>query len=147
MRYWVFFFFANLTPVLPSGVTRTLRDAQREILSFVGPETYLVGHSLDSDLRALRMVHRRLIDTSELYPSARGAPFKVTPVSVWLCRPPASAGRRIRALRAACEGLAFCCSYAILYRVLWSIGLGSHRALTSRLKVASLLVVVPCHLS
>lgn len=60
-----------------AGVTRTLRDAQREILTFVDAKTYLVGHSLDSDLRALRLVHRRLIDTSELYPSPRGMPFKV----------------------------------------------------------------------
>lgn len=60
-----------------AGVTRTLRDAQREILTFVGPETYLVGHSLESDLRALKLIHRRLIDTSELYPSPRGTPYKV----------------------------------------------------------------------
>lgn len=59
-----------------ADVTRTLRDAQREILSFVDGETYLVGHSLDSDLRALRLVHRRLIDTAELYPNPRGIPFK-----------------------------------------------------------------------
>lgn len=66
--YYIFFY---------SGVTRNLRDTQLEILSFVGPKTYLVGHSVDSDLRALKIVHRRLIDTSELYPSARGNPFKV----------------------------------------------------------------------
>lgn len=46
-------------------------------MTFVGVDTYLVGHSLESDLRALKIVHQRLIDTSELYPSARGAPFKV----------------------------------------------------------------------
>ncbi|CAM9237230.1 unnamed protein product [Scytosiphon promiscuus] len=68
--------FSGITADMLSGVSRTLRDAQREILSFVGPETYLVGHSLDSDLKALRLVHRRLIDTSELYPSPRGMPFK-----------------------------------------------------------------------
>lgn len=65
-----------------AGVTRNLRDAQREILSFVDDETYLVGHSLDSDLRALRLVHRRLIDTSELYPNPRGIPFKARRLSV-----------------------------------------------------------------
>ena len=65
--------------VFAAGVTRTLRDVQAEILEFVGAETYLVGHSLESDLRALKIVHRRLIDTSELYPSAKGAPFKVNP--------------------------------------------------------------------
>eukprot|EP00903_Cladosiphon_okamuranus_P009129 g8722.t1 len=68
--------FSGITAEMLKGVTRTLRDAQREILSFVSAETYLVGHSLDSDLKALRLVHRRLIDTSELYPSSRGKPFK-----------------------------------------------------------------------
>ena len=67
------------------GVTRNLRDAQRELLTFVDADTYLVGHSVDSDLRALKLVHRRLIDTSELYPSPRGAPFKVTPNSRNTC--------------------------------------------------------------
>lgn len=66
----------TLARSLVVGVSRTLRDAQREILSFVDGETYLVGHSLDSDLKALRLVHRRLIDTSELYPNPRGIPFK-----------------------------------------------------------------------
>ncbi|CAM9617164.1 unnamed protein product, partial [Hapterophycus canaliculatus] len=68
--------FSGITAEMLQGVSRSLRDAQREILSFVGPETYLVGHSLDSDLKALKLVHRRLIDTSELYPSPRGTPFK-----------------------------------------------------------------------
>jgi hypothetical protein len=31
-------------------------------LRFVRPEV-LVGHSIDSDLKALRLVHRRVLDT------------------------------------------------------------------------------------
>ncbi|CAM9897947.1 unnamed protein product, partial [Choristocarpus tenellus] len=59
------------------GVTRTLSDVQREVLTFVSANiTYLVGHSLDSDLKALCLVHRKLIDTSELYPHPKHAPFR-----------------------------------------------------------------------
>lgn len=35
-----------------------------------------MGHSLDSDLRALKLVHARVVDTAALYPSPRGSPFK-----------------------------------------------------------------------
>lgn len=35
-----------------------------------------VGHSLDNDLRALRMTHPWVIDTSFLFPHPRGAPFR-----------------------------------------------------------------------
>jgi len=38
----------------------------------------LVGHSIDSDLRALQIVHSRVIDTAALYPHPRGAPFKLS---------------------------------------------------------------------
>jgi hypothetical protein len=35
-----------------------------------------VGHSLDSDLKALRLVHHKVLDTTALYPNIRGLPFK-----------------------------------------------------------------------
>lgn len=38
----------------------------------------LVGHSLDSDLRGLRLIHNKVIDTVALYPNVRGAPFKIS---------------------------------------------------------------------
>lgn len=31
-------------------------------------ETILIGHSLESDLKAMRLVHKRVVDTSLLYP-------------------------------------------------------------------------------
>ena len=36
----------------------------------------LVGHSLDSDLKSLRLIHNRILDTAAMYPNVRGAPFK-----------------------------------------------------------------------
>ena len=35
-----------------------------------------MGHSLDSDLKALRLVHHKVLDTTALYPNVRGLPFK-----------------------------------------------------------------------
>lgn len=53
------------------GVTTTLAQIQQRILSFVGPDTLLVGHSLENDLRVLKLVHLKNLDTAILYPHAR----------------------------------------------------------------------------
>ena len=42
----------------------------------VGPDTFIIGHSLDSDFRALGISHQKVIDTAVLYPHTRGLPFK-----------------------------------------------------------------------
>ena len=39
-------------------------------------EVILVGHSLENDLIALKLVHTKVIDTSILYPNQRGSNFK-----------------------------------------------------------------------
>lgn len=38
------------------SVTTTLEDVQRKLLDLVSSETILLGHSLESDLRALKVV-------------------------------------------------------------------------------------------
>lgn len=60
------------------GVKRTLRQAQREIFAFLGKNTYLIGHAISNDLRALRIAHDKIIDTTMLYPDYRGCPFSVS---------------------------------------------------------------------
>lgn len=44
----------------------------------IGPETILIGHSLDSDLRVLKLIHHNVIDTCALYPHCKGLPFKIS---------------------------------------------------------------------
>lgn len=39
-------------------------------------DTILIGHALDNDLRALRLVHQRVVDTAALFPHARGLPYR-----------------------------------------------------------------------
>jgi len=36
----------------------------------------LIGHSLDSDLRALKMIHDTICDTTMIFPHKRGLPFR-----------------------------------------------------------------------
>lgn len=57
-------------------VTTTLRDIQNKLLTILNPDTILIGHSLNSDLNALKMTHPFIIDTALLYPHPRGPPLK-----------------------------------------------------------------------
>ncbi|KAI2800421.1 RNA exonuclease 1 [Blomia tropicalis] len=58
------------------NVTINLCDVQRELLKRINSNSILIGHSLDSDFRALKLYHRCVIDTVHLFPHKKGLPFK-----------------------------------------------------------------------
>ncbi|KAL9103522.1 MAG: hypothetical protein Q9163_001440 [Psora crenata] len=68
--------YSGITPAKLNPVTTTLSDIQKRLLEILTPETIIVGHSLDSDLTALKMTHPFIVDTSLLYPHPRGPPMK-----------------------------------------------------------------------
>lgn len=45
--------------------------------ALMGPHTILVGHSLENDLFHLKLDHKRIIDTSVLYPHNKGQPYRM----------------------------------------------------------------------
>lgn len=45
----------------------TLPEVQRELMEFIYDDTVLIGHALHNDLRALKMIHNTVVDTSILY--------------------------------------------------------------------------------
>ena len=47
------------------------------LLRLFSSSTILIGHSLDSDLRALRLVHGKCVDTALIYPHPRGFPMRL----------------------------------------------------------------------
>ncbi|KAI0005018.1 Rexo1 protein [Russula compacta] len=53
-----------------------LESVRRALARLIGADTILIGHSLDNDLRALRLVHRRVVDTAALFPHSRGPPYR-----------------------------------------------------------------------
>lgn len=46
------------------------------LMELIDERTIIVGHSLDTDLKVLCMVHRRVIDTAALFPHPNGLPYK-----------------------------------------------------------------------
>lgn len=59
-----------------ANVTRTLRDVQAILLSMFNSKTILIGQSLESDFKALKLIHDCVVDTSILYPHKMGPPKK-----------------------------------------------------------------------
>ncbi|KAL0234937.1 hypothetical protein GEMRC1_001519 [Eukaryota sp. GEM-RC1] len=60
--------FSGITAELLADVTTTLTEGRDKLLQFVGPDTIIVGHSLENDLHCLSIIHSKIIDTSILYP-------------------------------------------------------------------------------
>jgi RNA exonuclease 1 len=57
-------------------VTTTLQDIQKKLVDILKPRTILIGHSLNSDLTALKLTHPFIIDTAIIFPHPRGPPLK-----------------------------------------------------------------------
>lgn len=57
-------------------ITTTLQDIQKKLLGILHPRAVLIGHSLNSDLNALKITHPFIIDTSIIFPHPRGPPLK-----------------------------------------------------------------------
>ena len=66
------------------SVTTTLADVQAHLSTLISASTILLGHSLESDLRALQFSHPRCIDTALIFHHPRGRPLK--PGLAWLTR-------------------------------------------------------------
>jgi DNA polymerase III epsilon subunit-like protein len=52
------------------------KDARDLFFSLISPDTPLVGHGLENDLNALRVVHPLVVDTVLLFPHKRGLPIR-----------------------------------------------------------------------
>lgn len=68
--------FSGITEKDLAGVKTTISDVQKHLLKLFNDSSILVGHSLESDFKALKLVHNTVVDTAEVYPHRRGLPFK-----------------------------------------------------------------------
>lgn len=68
--------FSGITEEDMLNVTKTLPEVQSDLLNFIHAQTILMGHGLGNDLRALRLIHKNVIDTSEMFPHYLGLPYR-----------------------------------------------------------------------
>ena len=66
--------FSGVTAELLAPVTTRHPDILARLQALLTPRTALVGHSLENDLIALKLLHGRVIDTVQLYPHPAGLP-------------------------------------------------------------------------
>ena len=76
--------WSGITPDTLLGVTTTLEDVHVALTQLIDYNTILVGHSIDCDLRAMRLAHPWIIDTSVIFQHTRGPPLK--PSLKWLAQ-------------------------------------------------------------
>ncbi|UZJ52736.1 hypothetical protein CBS101457_002056 [Exobasidium rhododendri] len=53
-----------------------LDEARRKMVAMMTPSTILVGHGLENDLKALRLVHLKVADSALLYRHHKGLPYR-----------------------------------------------------------------------
>ncbi|XP_066551290.1 RNA exonuclease 1 homolog [Amia ocellicauda] len=68
--------FSGVTEEDLQNTTITIRDVQAVLLSMFSAESILIGHSLESDLLALKLIHSTVVDTAIVFPHRLGLPYK-----------------------------------------------------------------------
>ncbi|XP_055680061.1 exonuclease GOR-like [Lutzomyia longipalpis] len=68
--------FSGITKEILANVTQNLAMVQCALLTLFHSRTILIGHSLDNDLRALKLIHGRVYDTSITYSHYMGQKVK-----------------------------------------------------------------------
>ncbi|XP_044252846.1 RNA exonuclease 1 homolog isoform X1 [Tribolium madens] len=61
---------------LKPSATKTLKEVQNDMRGFISADSILIGHGLENDLRALKLVHKTVVDTAWSFPHYNGLPYK-----------------------------------------------------------------------
>ena len=68
--------YSGITAAMLAPVATRLPEVIVRLRELLTPDTILVGHSLDSDFKALGLVHGRVLDTVHMFPHPRGLPSR-----------------------------------------------------------------------
>ncbi|PAV59416.1 hypothetical protein WR25_15318 [Diploscapter pachys] len=63
--------YSGITMDMIQKATETLTSIQSRLFEFINSETILIGHSLESDLKTLRIIHSNVVDTAVLFMGGR----------------------------------------------------------------------------
>lgn len=59
------------------NVTKKISNLHEDLEKIINKSTILIGHSLENDLHAMRMIHEKVIDTSILFARKNGSKMKL----------------------------------------------------------------------
>ncbi|KAG5725008.1 RNA exonuclease 3 [Termitomyces sp. T112] len=68
--------FSGITPENYATAVLPLASIRKSLDEFINTNTILIGHALDNDLKTLRIIHHRCIDTVVLFPHRMGPPYR-----------------------------------------------------------------------
>ena len=69
--------FSGITPdTYSTSALKPLADIRRSLDELISSETILIGHALENDLKTLRMIHPRNVDTAVVFRHPAGAPYR-----------------------------------------------------------------------
>ncbi|XP_077972729.1 putative exonuclease GOR [Styela clava] len=66
--------FSGITKSDTDGTTTILKDVQNFCLEKFSSDTVLIGHAVECNLIALRLIHETIVDTAIVFPHPRGLP-------------------------------------------------------------------------
>ncbi|XP_050431705.1 RNA exonuclease 1 homolog [Adelges cooleyi] len=68
--------YSGITEESLKYCSKRLFEVQLDLLKMFNRDSILIGHSLENDLKALKIVHYNVVDTSIMYPHKYGPPYK-----------------------------------------------------------------------
>jgi len=68
--------FSGITPEVYSTALEPLVEIRRSLDELISSETILIGHALENDLKTLRMIHSRNVDTAVIFKHPAGPPYR-----------------------------------------------------------------------
>jgi RNA exonuclease 1 len=68
--------FSGITPEIYAKAVLPLASIRKTLDSLINADTILIGHALDNDLKTLRIIHHKCVDTALLFPHRSGPPYR-----------------------------------------------------------------------
>ena len=78
--------FSGITPTILQSTTIRIEQVQAFLLTLIKIDDICIGHSLENDLKALRLVHGRIVDTSVMFRGSNGRKYSLKHLSAVLLR-------------------------------------------------------------